>query len=631
LLLFAGVVLACAGIATAAWYWTRPDQTPPPPPESKGDSPPPDPRVAFATPFRNVKPEVKYVGDAECARCHRQIAHTFHQHPMGRSAEWVGRGPSTVDHAAGPNNPLTASGYELRVEKKGDRVWHRVGLAGEKGTPAYEVSADLAIGSGTHGRSYLTVDRGAVWQSPISWFTQAGKWDVSPGFDLGKELRRPVVAQCLHCHTDRPEPVRDSLNRYREPFLPVQASIGCERCHGPGELHVAERADGNPPPIPDYSIVNPAHLDADLKADVCRQCHLQGADRVPRRGRELAEYRPGLPWEQFASVFVRHPDLTDYRKSVGQFEQMEASRCFAGSKGKLSCVSCHDPHAKPAAAETAAYFRAKCLACHQERGCTEPEAKRREKQDSCVACHMPARDSSNVVHVAVTDHRIMKKPDEGTPRAKVLAMGQMPLVAYRAGPHAPAAEERERDLMIALGNEFARGGTSPDRWQVVAFKLDESLKRWPADATGWVVRSRMHLKHDGDEAGLAAARRAVEARPDSEAALAQLAGAAVAADDNQLAIETATKLIALNPSSADHLLTRASAHLFRDWEKAEADCRAALAIQPVHANARFLLALCRHHRGDPAGSRTEFDLAIQLTPDAATRKRFTEWYEQLPR
>ena len=626
-----GAAVACAGVATAAWYWSRPGEAPPPPAErADRDAPPPDPRIDFRTPFRNVRPGVKYVGDETCARCHKQISHSFHQHPMGRSAEWVGRGPTAADHAAGPNNPFTASGYRLEVVRDGERVRHRVAPA-EPGadSPAYDVPADLAIGSGTHGRSYLTVDRGAVWQSPISWFGQAGKWDVSPGFDLGREIRRPVVAQCLHCHTNRPEPVRESVNRYREPLLATQAAIGCERCHGPGELHAAERADGAPPPIPDSSIVNPAHLDAGLRADVCRQCHLQGAAQVARAGREPGEYRPGLPWEQFASTFLRHPDLTDSRKSVGQFEQMEQSRCFAG--GKLTCTSCHDPHAKPAPGEAAEYFRRKCLSCHQDRGCSEPEPRRREKGDSCTACHMPARDSSNVVHVAVTDHRIMRRPNEGGPRSMFLAPGQMPLVAYPPGPHVPDAAERDRDLLIALAGEFARSDTSPDRRQVVEFKLDGYLKRRPGDAPAWIARSRLHARGDGG-AAVAAARRAAETNPDSEVALNQLAAAAVAASDYDLAVAAASRLIALSPSSADHVLTRASAHLFlSDWEKAEADCRAALAIQPLQPNARFLLAVCRHKRGDPVAALRQLELAQNLTPDPAGRVRLADWFRGLTR
>ena len=230
------------------------------------------------------------------------------------------------------------------------------------------------------------------------------------------------------------------------------------RCHGPGEIHVAERDRGEQP-NPDTSIVNPARLSTDLKADVCRQCHLQGAVQVARRGRDAGEYRPGLPWEQFVSTFLWHPDLTDSLKSVGQFEQMEMSRCFSGSSGRMSCTSCHDPHVKPTPATADAYFRARCNSCHDSRGCSLPAPARAEKSDSCIACHMPRRDSSNVAHVAVTDHRIRKRPDEAdAARKKMLGPGQTPLVAYRPGPHAPNAAERERDLVIALGNECAVAG-----------------------------------------------------------------------------------------------------------------------------------------------------------------------------
>jgi Tfp pilus assembly protein PilF len=628
------VGLLCVGVAVAAWYWLAPAAQPPTG-EAKQDhdSPPPDPRLTFPTEFRNVRPEVKYVGDAACAHCHKPIARTFREHPMGRSAEWVNRGPTAVDHAAGANNPCTASVYGLRVERKGEQVWHHATAASADGdAPPYSVLAELAIGSGTHGRSYLTVDRGAVWQSPVSWFAQGKRWDISPGFDTVNEIRRPVIPECLRCHTDRPESIPHSLNRYREPLLHAQTSIGCERCHGPGELHVAERADGSARVAPDHSITNPKHLPAELKADVCRQCHLQGAAQITRRGRDALEYRPGLPWEQFVSTFVRHPDLTDYRKSVGQFEQMEASRCFAESGGKLGCVSCHDPHAKPAPAETAAYFRDKCNACHETRPCSLPVPRRQEKGDSCVACHMPARDSSNVAHVAVTDHRIMKRPDAGGARAKSLAPGEMPLVAYRPGAHAPAVEERDRDLAIALGNEFARGSTSPDRWQRAEAKLDQALRRWPDDGAAWITRSRTHAKNDRGDLAVEAARRAADVHPDSEVALIQLAGAAVAADDYELAVRTADKLILLNPSSADHLLTRASAFFFlKDWQKAEADCRAALAIQPLQPKARFMLAVCRNKRGDPVAGLKELNLALALTPTPQMRSSLSEGYSELTR
>ena len=43
-------------------------------------------RDAYAdSPFQNARPGVAYVGDAACARCHREIAVDYHSHPMGRS------------------------------------------------------------------------------------------------------------------------------------------------------------------------------------------------------------------------------------------------------------------------------------------------------------------------------------------------------------------------------------------------------------------------------------------------------------------------------------------------------------------------------------------------------------------
>ena len=633
------VVLAAAlgllgVIGLVVWRpWAGPAAQPeqPGPVDPAAPDAPPDPRLTFSTEFRNVHPDVGYVGDSACAACHDTIAKSYHQHPMGRSAEWVRPG-ATVDHAAGAHRSFDTSGYRLSVVRNGDRVWHHVGLAdGLADGPTYSVAADLAVGSGSRGRSYLTIDRGAAWQSPVSWYGDRGRWDLSPGFDVAKEIRRPVVPRCLGCHTDRPDPVPDSLNRYREPLLPTQASIGCERCHGPGALHVAERERGEQPDL-DTSIVNPARLSPNLKADVCRQCHLQGAVQVTRRGREPGEYRPGLPWEQFVSTFLGHPDLTDQLRSVGQFEQMEASRCFTGSGGRLGCTSCHDPHVKPAVAETAAYFRARCNACHESHPCGLPVAARAEKGDSCVACHMPRSDSSNVAHVAVTDHRIPRRPTPAAPRAKVLAAGQLPLVPYRPGPHAPAPAERERDLAVALGDHCARTGAPPDLFGLVELRLDRALRTWPTDGAAWVSRSRVHTARGDSVRAIETARKAVKLNADSEVALIQLAAAAVAAEEYDAAIRAADRLIALNPSSADHRLTRATAYFsLRDWERAEADCRAALEVQPVRPNARFMLAVCRHRRGDPVGGHRELNLALKLTPSPEMRTTLTGWYAQLIR
>ena len=93
---------------------------------------------------------------------------------------------------------------------------------------------------------------------------------------------------------------------------------------------------------------------------------------------------------------------------AGQVEQLESSRCFRTSQGELGCISCHDPHRLPAPSIKAAYFRERCLECHEKKGCALPLAERqaRGRGEDCIACHMPRSNTTIVPHVAATDHRI---------------------------------------------------------------------------------------------------------------------------------------------------------------------------------------------------------------------------------
>lgn len=412
------------------------------------DPPPPDPRLAFPTRFRNVRPEVAYVGDERCAECHSSIFDSYHAHPMGRSAA-LGRaedGLERYDHEA--NNPWSVGPFALQVENSTSGLRHRMSATDAKGNPLpdYEVTADVTIGSGTRGRSYLSNEDGILWQSPISWFSSNGHWDVSPGFDLGGGGRRPIIADCMFCHVHSVEPVTDSINRYRQPLFSGQVSIGCERCHGPGEIHVRERAERDEPAGVDDSIVNPRHLPASLQSGICQQCHLLGSERVVRRGRNVFEYRPGLPFDQFVSVFVRPPSMADMNRSVGQFEQLEVSRCATAEGGRLLCTSCHDPHRAPTHAEAPAYYRGRCQVCHQQesKDCAAPMTERTARSDDCIECHMPRAESSSVVHTSITDHRILRRPGPQS-KPRTMSPREVPLVAFeRNGTVAP--EEVERDL-----------------------------------------------------------------------------------------------------------------------------------------------------------------------------------------
>lgn len=57
---------------------------------------------------------------------------------------------------------------------------------------------------------------------------------------------------------------------------PMPEGIDCQRCHGPGALHIeaAGRAGGKPEEIRG-AIVNPQRLSPGREMEVCMQCHLE--------------------------------------------------------------------------------------------------------------------------------------------------------------------------------------------------------------------------------------------------------------------------------------------------------------------------------------------------------------------
>ena len=93
---------------------------------------------------------------------------------------------------------------------------------------------------GCAGHSYLFEDDGYLFQSPISWYSGRHVLDLSPGYrDRNSHFDRPGRCELPLLSRESAEPVEGTVNRYREPIF-AGLAIGCERCHGPGELHVKQ-------------------------------------------------------------------------------------------------------------------------------------------------------------------------------------------------------------------------------------------------------------------------------------------------------------------------------------------------------------------------------------------------------
>jgi hypothetical protein len=178
LLLFA---LLTAGGASAWFFWQRTPVTDAPDTAAKA-APTGDPRLTYPTRYRNVRPEVKYVGDEACAACHLSQSSSYHHHPMAHSMSLVSQAVPVERYDAAAGNPFANAGFEFAIERRGDQVFHKVSRsdAGGKETLSLAREARYAVGSGSHGRAYLTEADQYIFQTPINWFAQGRRWDLAP-------------------------------------------------------------------------------------------------------------------------------------------------------------------------------------------------------------------------------------------------------------------------------------------------------------------------------------------------------------------------------------------------------------------------------------------------------------------
>jgi hypothetical protein len=268
-----------------------------------------------------------------------------------------------------------------------------------------------AIGSGENGMTFVVRRGNYLFQAPLSYYAKTHAWRLSPGFETSDQgFSRPIYDSCVACHAGRPRAVPHREGLYLDPPFDEMA-IGCENCHGPGQLHVDEKRRGLAQ-IPDTSIVNPSRLPARLAEDICMKCHQGGDTRVLLPGKTYNDFRPGTPLLETVAI-ASLPLSADRGDLLEHHVSMKLSKCFRASGGKLSCLTCHDPHRQPDSLSAPAYYRARCLTCHSETSCPIGLRVREAKNaDNCIGCHMPKRQDARISHSALTDHRILAKSDE---------------------------------------------------------------------------------------------------------------------------------------------------------------------------------------------------------------------------
>ena len=359
-------LLACITLVPVAISLTRPS-----PPTVQTEAPAPG----------------SYSGNTACVQCHRRESEFYSLTLHARDS--APASAKSIIGSFGPgHNVLRTSNPNLIVNMVATPDgFFQSGVNLTDPNNRLSERFDIVIGSGRHGQSYLYWDGDRLYEMPASYWTWNHEWVISPGFPAGQvHFDRAVVPRCLECHASYFKSLAPPLNRFAKENLTL--GINCERCHGPGALHVARERSATPPPndSKDKSIVNPARLPRDRQLDLCALCHAGAVEptRLPLTfvaGDDIHDYLAILPASPDAP-----PDV--HGNQVGALEQ---SKCFASSS--MTCSTCHNVHEKQENVES---FSRHCLTCHQMRACGRFSTLGSKIRTKCVDCHMPLQESAKI-------------------------------------------------------------------------------------------------------------------------------------------------------------------------------------------------------------------------------------------
>lgn len=391
------------------------------------------------------------------------------------------------------------------------------------------------IGSGTRGRTYLFDQKGWWFESPVNWYSKKQVWDMAPNYLSAREMpfTLPVDPNCLHCHaTGVQASLPGSRNHFAaEPFL--HGGLTCASCHGDAAEHV--RTGGK------AAILNPARLTPAKRDSVCLQCHLEGETAVYKPGRSLSAYQPGDLLFDDVTYFVHQGEIGPEGRATSQWEALLQSACKRGSGDRMTCTTCHDPHTSMARgtvpdAERIRYYRDRCLACHT--GAKFAKAHHPEQPD-CASCHMPRRQSEDIAHEQVTDHRIQRPAD----------LTQAAAAQPRSAELTPVGggSPTDRDLGLAYAQMAQRGDRGSGERALALLRKAEALSTAP-DAELHTELGFLDQRNGDGKAAAHEYEAALLASPQDSTAAGDLAVLEAQGGDYRSAVKLWSEAFAADPT-----------------------------------------------------------------------------------
>ncbi len=518
-----------------------------------------------------ANPNAGYVGNEACAKCHADLYKTFVQTPMANSSGLVN------------DDKLQAALADTQFVHPNSTVQYQVSKDGADTFIAYERHGafqgrrklDFFIGSGNHGRSFLSAVEGFLYQSPVSYYAKDRKWEMSPGYEMmdTMKLGRAIRKGCLECHASRLQPITGTENQYAaQPFL--DRGISCERCHGPGEQHIKLMKAGSKT----TGITNPTKLPALQRDSVCAQCHLSGEARIEKPGRSLLTFRPGDALSDHVLSFLSTSTKSAELKATGHVEKLWQSKCKSSSGAKLSCTTCHNPHESQPKAKAADYFNLKCASCHQDNACKEDIKLRTNASNNCIACHMPKSPTEHIGHNVFTNHAIPRRANG----AKTAPTTELSLAAFWG-------QATTRDLGLAyLAAASRTKDTNYLRATDLLKKAEPTLKN---DAYALTALAKMYEREKNNEAATRCYELALQADPAQTEAAVNLGTLYARQSKLTEAVQLWEDVLKRNPAYEIARINLAVAHLENgNFETARKTLLKALEYDPDLPMVRKLLA-----------------------------------------
>ncbi len=257
-------------------------------------------------------------------------------------------------------------------------------------------------------QGFLIEKNGELYVAPVQYNAKTEQWINYHEEDWNQ---RPWNQYCVGCHATGVDLEKNTFS---------EASVGCEACHGPGSHHVA---------LPETAvfdkrttIVNPSHLPAGFRTQICGSCHGSGKSTKKEDIEWPVGYQPGRALgvyfrsDRFGDGHIKDVYAENFGK--GHHQQYQSWKLSTHANEGVTCTSCHYVHqlgVPPTQFQTKGSGSQQCLMCHQV--INQNMAHSIHSFANCIGCHMPriakseeSGDNHSHAFVALLPKDTLKNP-----------------------------------------------------------------------------------------------------------------------------------------------------------------------------------------------------------------------------